>query len=97
MFISSLVLDEYFHNMIRFSKGSKQEAFLDLKNSFNKIIKMPNLNLVNPSSILTDQRKVINLMIKYKLRARDAYHLFIMKENKIKYLATSDNDFEEIF
>lgn len=96
MYISSLILDEYFHNMIRFSKVSRYEAFADLKRSFNKIIKIPNLHLINPSSILTDQRKVISLMIKYQLRARDAYHLFLIKENKIKYMVTFDHDFDKV-
>lgn len=95
--VSSLTLDEYFHNMIRFSRVSRQEAFKDLKRSFKRITKLPNLDLINPATQLVQQRKVINLMIKYQLKSRDAYHLFIMKENKIKYFATFDDDFEKVF
>lgn len=97
LLISSLTLDEYFHNMIRFSRVSREEAFKDLKRSFKKIVKLPNIDLVNPTPQLAKQGKVISLMIKYQLRSRDAYHLFIMRENKIKYFATFDNDFEEVF
>lgn len=97
LFVSSLTLDEYFHNMIRFSRVSRQEAFKDLKRSFKRITKLPNLDLVNPATRLVQQSKVISLMIKYQLKSRDAYHLFTMKENKIKYMATFDHDFDKIF
>lgn len=97
LFISPLTLDEYFHNMIRFSRVSKDESFQNLKVSFNRIVKLPGIELINPSALINRQGKVINLMIKHQLRSRDAYHLFIMRENKIKYFATFDNDFEEIF
>lgn len=97
IFLSSLVLDEYFHNTLRFTKLPKKEALKILKKSFSKIIKLPNIHLINPSHNLNKQGQVLKFMAKYQLRARDAYHLFIMKENKIKYLATFDTDFEEIF
>ncbi len=97
LFVSPLILDEYFHNMIRFFRGSRTEAFKYLKVSFHRIVKLPGLEVINPSTVISKQRKVINLMIKHQLRARDAYHLFIMKENKIKYLATFDSDFEQVF
>lgn len=97
LFLSPLVLDEYFHNTLRFTKLSKVEASKVLKKSFNKIIKLPNISLVNPSQDLKTQVKVLNIMGRYSLRARDAYHLFIMKENKIEYFATFDNDFKIVF
>ena len=97
IFISPLTLDEYFHNMIRFSTVPRQEAFEDLKESFSRVIKLPRIHLINSAPELKKQNKVVNLMIKHKLRSRDAYHLFIMLENKIKVLATFDNDFERVF
>lgn len=36
-------------------------------------------------------------MYKYNLRSRDAYHLFIMVENKVKFFATFDADFDKVF
>ena len=96
LYLSPLVLDEYFHNMIRFSRVSRQEALKDLKRSFGKIIKLPGLKLISSNLELKKQQRVIKLMAKYQLRARDAYHLFIMLENKVKYLATFDTDFDKI-
>lgn len=97
LYLSPLVLDEYFHNTLRFTKLSRKEALQVLTKSFNKIIKLPNIRLINSGRNITMQRKVLSLMAKYGLRARDAYHLFILKENKIKYLATFDDDFKAVF
>lgn len=95
--LSALVLDECFHNSLRFSKKTKKEALRQLKLRYRRFIKLPKLNLIIHLPQLKKHTTVLNLMEKYNLRARDAYHLFTMKENKIKYLATFDNDFEEIF
>lgn len=97
LYLSPLTLDEYFHNMIRFSRVSRQEAFKDLKRSFGRIIKLPGFELISVNLILKGQQKVINLMARYQLRTRDAYHLFIMLENKVKFLATFDSDFDKLF
>jgi len=97
LFLSPLTLDEYFHNTLRFTNLPKEKAMKTLKKSLNKLIKLPNIQLINPSTILGTHKKVLNFMIKYQLRSRDAYHLLIMIENKIKYLATFDNDFDKIF
>lgn len=95
--LSPLTLDEYFHNMIRFSRVSRQEALKDLKKSFARICKLPGLCLISPGLGWKSQQKVIRFMSKHNLRARDAYHLFIMLENKIKFLATFDNNFKNVF
>jgi len=97
LYLSPLVLDEYFHNMIRFSRVSRKEALKDLKRSFSRIIKLPKLEIISSRLELKRQQKVINFMTKYQLRARDAYHLFIMLENKVKFLATFDSDFDKVF
>lgn len=97
VFISALTLDEYFHNSLRFSQMSKEHALQDLKKGFGRIKRLKNLNLVHPPDELKKQTKALNMMAKYQLRSRDAYHLFIMRENKIKYFATFDNDFEGVF
>lgn len=97
LFISSLTLDEYFHNSLRFSQVSRKLALQDLKKGFSKIKKFRNINLVQAPLELKKHMKVLNIMDKYTLRARDAYHLFIMKENKIKHFATFDSDFDKVF
>lgn len=97
LFLSPLTLDEYFHNTLRFTKLHKEEALKILVRSFDKIIKLPGIQLINPSQNLNLQRQVLSFMIKYQLRSRDAYHLFIMLENKVKFLATFDSDFDEVF
>lgn len=95
--LSALALDECFHNSLRFSKKSRPIAIKQLKFRYRRFIKLPNIKLIVQLPQLKKHTVVLNLMEKYQLRARDAYHLFIMKENKIKYFATFDHDFEEIF
>lgn len=97
LFLSPLTLDEYFHNTLRFTKLSRKEALKVLIKSFNKIVKLPNIYLINPNQNLNTHKRVLNFMAKYQLRARDAYHLFIMMDNKVKFLATFDNDFNRVF
>lgn len=95
--LSALVLDECFHNSLRFSKETRQIAIKQLKFRYRKLIQLPNIKLVVQLPQLKKHTAVLNLMEKYNLRARDAYHLFIMKENKIKYFATFDHDFDSVF
>lgn len=97
LFISPLTLDEYFHNALRFSVVSKSEAFKDLKKSFTSIMKLEKIMLIQPPLELKKHKKIFNLMVHCNLHARDAYHLFIMKENKIKFMATFDSDFKIVF
>lgn len=95
--LSALVLDECFHNSLRFSKKIKKEALRQLKLRYRRFIKLPKLNLIIYLPQLKKHTIVLNLMDKYSLRSRDAYHLFIMKENKINFFATFDSDFEQVF
>lgn len=97
LFISPLILDEYFHNAIRFSQVPRKQALQDLKIGFDQIKKLRNITLVSSPLELKKQTKVLNFMTWYGLRPRDAYHLFIMKANKIKYFATFDTDFDSLF
>lgn len=76
---------------------SKENAFQDLRRGFSRIKKLKGLNLVHSPDELKKQAKVLSLMFKYQLRSRDAYHLFIMLENRIKFMATFDLDFQEVF
>lgn len=94
--LSSLTLDEYFHTVIRFSQDPKAETYQNLKKAYGKLLKL-NIKLVNPSLEEKKHLKVIDLIAKYNLHPRDAYHLFIILENKVKFMATFDSDFDEIF
>lgn len=95
--ISALALDECFHNSIRFSKKIRLLAIRELKMRFKQLIKLPNVKFVTTSARLKRHIKVLSLMEKFNLKTRDAYHLFIMLENKIKYFATFDSDFDMVF
>ena len=96
--VSSLGLDEFLQAMRKDFIIRKFKPDLQIiKKAFTNILKIANLELVNPSIVKNEHRKVINFMEKYNLRPRDAYHLFIMKSNKIKYFATFDNDFQRVF
>lgn len=93
---SSLSLDEYFHTVIRFSEDPKVETYKNLKKAYRKLLKL-NIKLINPSLDEKKHLQVINLIAKYNLHPRDAYHLFIMLGNKVKFMATFDEDFERVF
>jgi len=97
LFVSSLVLDEYLYTCLRFSGKSKIEMKDNLKFSLKRVLKIPTLQLINPSLSEKKHLKVIDLIVKYNLYPRDAYHLFIMLENQVKFLATFDNDFIKVF
>ena len=98
IFISPLCLDEYLHAVALYLKNLKSKNFeVELKDYLKSILLIPNLNLVNPSKNKDLQTKVVDFMVSFFLRPRDAYHLFIMKENKIKFIATFDNDFKQVF
>lgn len=97
LFLSSLVLDEYLYTCLRFSGKSKKDMKNSLKLSMRRLIKIPHLQLINPPLDEKKHLRVVDLIAKYNLRPRDAYHLFIMMENKIKFLTTFDSDFEKVF
>lgn len=95
--ISSLVLDEYLHTSLRLSGKSKQEMKISLIASIKNIFALPGITFVNPPLEAEKHLRVIELMVGYNLHPRDAYHLFIMKVNKITYFVTFDKDFDRIF
>lgn len=96
--ISPLCLDEFLHAVSLYLKNIKSKNYEeDLKDHLNSILSIPNLSLVNPSKNKDLQIKVVDFMVHFSIRPRDAYHLFIMKENKIKFMATFDSDFKIVF
>lgn len=97
LFASSLVLDEFLMGSLRLSGKSAAEMKENLKLGLRTIFKLPNFSLVNSPQDFRKHLQVVDLMVKFNLRPRDAYHLFIMKVNKIKYFATFDSDFGSVF
>jgi len=100
LFISSLVIDEFLYGF-KFHLGNKKiktkDIFISLNKALSEILALPNLELVNPPSEKNLQLKVVEMMKDYNLFPRDAYHLLMMTENKIKFFATFDNDFKNVF
>lgn len=94
---SSLVLDEYLHAIRRFSGYPQESMEIALHEGLKRIFFLPRIKLVHTPKNLQEHSQVIDFMRKYSLRPRDAYHLLIMKHNKIQHFATFDHDFEKVF
>jgi predicted nucleic acid-binding protein len=98
IYLSPLVLDEVIYILVKLLKRQKTTHPHRLVRSLvKKIWLIPNARLINPPLGYQQQLKVIDLMEKYKLHSRDAYHLLIMLVFKIDYLATFDSDFRWVF
>ncbi|KKR80529.1 MAG: PilT protein domain protein [Candidatus Daviesbacteria bacterium GW2011_GWA1_41_61] len=97
LIISPLVLDEYIYNTFTSSYKAEKEKIKMITLSLREILKLPGIKIFNPPLEVKKQLKVLKLMEKFGLKPRDAYHLLITLENKIKYLATFDSDFEKVF
>ena len=95
--LSALVLDEYLYTCLKFLGKPKDQIRKDLEESLVSIFRLPNITLINPPRDYKKYFKIVNLIVDFKFDPRDAYHLFMMLENKVKYLATFDNDFDQIF
>lgn len=94
--ISSLTLDEFLYQLQQMLLYRKQkDIFKKLSYALKSILDLPRLSLVNPPASKKKQSKIIGYMKKYKLRPRDAFHLLVMKENKINFFATFDKDFQK--
>jgi predicted nucleic acid-binding protein len=98
IFISGLVIDEFLYSLLRFHKLYQEKVdYRKLKKALMEILNLPNLEVINPSNKKDSHLKIVDNIILYKLRPRDAYHLLIMQEQKIGYFATFDNDFKNVF
>lgn len=98
LYISPLALDEFLHS---FLMELRQKNYIDiysgLQKALDSILKLPKLCLINPPVEIEAQKRIVGLMKKYQLRARDAYHLLTMVYNKIDSFATFDSDFKKVF
>lgn len=95
--LSSLSLDEYEYTVLSSINKPKLEVWKRLRVGFSRLLKIPAVSLINPPLELKKHRRILNIMVKFGLKPRDAYHLFIMLANKVKFLATFDNDFDKVF
>lgn len=96
-YISPLTVDEFLHPMKYFLGLKYRNVFPYLNQVLKEILMLPSVNLINPSVEIKAQLQVIQYMEDYRLRPRDAYHLFIMQTNRIDLFATFDTDFNEVF
>jgi len=93
--LSPLALDEYLYIILKYFKA---RYFSD----FNQILSsLKNISLLSPQYVNINWSKktmfeVFLLIKKYRLRPRDAFHLKIIQEEKIDYLASFDDDFKII-
>jgi len=78
-------------------KKKRSNIYKKLNIALKLVFDLPKLKLVNSS--ITKERgfKIIKIMENFNLRARNAYHLLIIQENKIDYFLTFDKDFENVF
>lgn len=98
IFISPLTLDEYLHVFLLYTRQKKEQNLKDfLGNYLRSILEIPRLKIINSPDDKLSQFHIVEFMDEYFLRPRDAYHLLIMKTNKLKYFATFDNDFKKVF
>lgn len=98
IYLSPLVLDEFLHPIQFLLKKKKiKKIYPVLKKALKDILSLPNLEIVNPPLEKAAQLRVVSLMKKFNLKARDAYHLLAMQENHIPSFATFDNDFKIVF
>ena len=88
--ISSLVLDEFLHAIIR-------EKLVVLKQTLSEVLDLPKLEIINAPIEKQVHLKIVDIMEEYTLRPRDAYHLLICLENNIDGFATFDQDFKKVF
>lgn len=99
LYISPLCLDEFMYQfgIALKKKFPKEQIYKNLRISLESILEIPLINIINPPTDFEAQEKIIELMEKYSLRPRDAYHLLTMQMNNIDSFATFDNDFKKVF
>lgn len=96
--ISPLCIDEFLYNyQLVFKSLTKKDKEEKSFQALDKILEIPNINIVNPPTAISEQKKIPDLITDFRLAPRDAYHLLTAKSNNLKYFCTFDNDFEKVF
>ncbi len=85
---SSLTLDEILWVLVRNNRRELIEEAID------DIYHMPNLTVVATSAAAP--KIAVKYMQKYNLKPRDAIHLAVMEELKIKEIISDDVDFDKV-
>jgi len=95
LIVSSLVLDEFLYVVTYFLKIKKEK---NLYKKLNKNLKdvLQIVKVINPPTSKKNQLQVVELMEKYNLNPRDAFHLLTILFAKIEACATFDKDFAEV-
>jgi predicted nucleic acid-binding protein len=89
VYISPLLLDEVMYSLTKYRLTREYIA----KTIKNNILTKSNVRVVNLDDTIEDLQ---NFLIYWKnsgLKPRDAMHMFIMRQNKVKKIATFDEDF----
>jgi len=98
LYISSLVLDEFIYGFLKIHRIYKKKVgYDDIRRALKDVLSLPKLRLLNPSTAKKNQLRVLSLMEQFNLQPRDAYHLLIMLEHKIRLFASFDDDFRRVF
>lgn len=98
--ISHLAIDEFLWALLVLFKErrvSKGETWKMIRKALDDILNIPSLCIVAPPEERNKQQEVVGYMEQFSLRPRDAYHLFIMREHRIRRFATFDHDFDSVF
>lgn len=96
--VSPLTLDETIYIVLRdlrLTRVSRAEE--KIATEIKKLWKIPLIEVVNPPDDKKKLTGIPDLIKKYQLRSRDAFHLLTIKFHQIKYFATFDNDFNLVF
>lgn len=93
--LSPLTIDEYLYAILKYQKANLIPKEISPQQSLKAIAK------INPFyvNLQWDQSaffSIYPLIEKYRLRPRDGFHLKIIQDNKIDYLASFDNDFKKV-
>lgn len=98
IYISPLTIDEFLHSFQRELRYYKHpNIFPALKKALDDILHIPLLTIINIPTDNNNQLKIVELMEKFSLHSRDAYHLLTMINNNIDLFATFDTDFRKVF
>ena len=97
LYVSPLILDEFIHGFCTLIRIKTKINFSTVKQVLKNILGLPRLEIINIPNDVRSQIRVLDLMQKYSLHARDAYHLITMQINGIRNLATFDKDFNKVF
>ena len=99
--ISSLTIDEFWYGIsfILREQGENKPFSahgLIFSKVLNNILSWRNIDLVSFQNSASELKKVLELIKKFNLRPRDAFHLRIMQQQRTNKLVTFDTDFQKV-